>query len=197
MKITSRLLFFFFACSILISCGNDKSVVVTTVQTINTDSIALTDLVRNSYAWYEKIADAGFIDFEPSKKNPADTFYSGIDMEKHRGFLHSMEASGLFIKGFITNYDSIALYIDTQLKNGEEIWLIGDMSPFSDCNPWYEAQDYSETQTKLEKITINNDVASFVIKDYNIQARANKENGTWKISYLQGLDINHFTPCAN
>jgi hypothetical protein len=102
--------------------------------------------------------------------------------------------AGFFSQTFIDNYDKIGMSIHKQLADGKMEWTMGDMAPFEGVDPWTRSQDTPNEywkNIKLDKVSINNNVASFVwvvegLGEY--QTKAEKEAGVWKIAYLEGFD---------
>ncbi len=112
--------------------------------------------------------------------------------------LQALSKSELFTQGFIDNYQSIVNAINTKLENGDEVWEVGDLSPFSfasDVSPWCLCQDFSsENFQQIEKVNLNeeNGEFKFIWKDNfswkNFIFKVKKENNRWKISFLEGFD---------
>jgi len=161
------------------------------------DSLALTNLVRQVYTWYETIPRRA--DFEPTVKGATDTVYSGIDWNKHNTLRDSLQKSNFFSKEFIEHYQRIAVYMDDEMRSGKTTWLTNDLSPFgNDANPWCNCQDYPDDYWKrltIRDIKAAGDSAAFSWTwgdDLRYRVKAKKENGNWKISYLQGFDFSNY-----
>ncbi|MDJ1468943.1 hypothetical protein [Xanthocytophaga flava] len=162
-----------------------------------TDSIELTALIRKTYEWYEKEGIAE--DFTPMTKTTSDSIYSGIDWNAQNKRIKTLEQTGFFSNDFLKNYQNIASRIDQDLKQGKVEWLKDDMSPYStDVNAWCNCQDNPDEYWK--KLVITNlkhssDQVSFQWtwgNDFYYKVQAKKENTVWKISYLEGLDFDHY-----
>jgi hypothetical protein len=161
------------------------------------DSTAVVDLVRKMYQWYEKLPAQG--EFEGKTNKASDTIYSSLDIDLHQKRLQALEASDCFASEFIDNYKKIGQNIDQALKSGKTIWLVGDMSPFGDgADPWCACQDRPDAFSNLliiKNMQINENKASctWTLDEQNpYQVRAVKENGQWKIAYLQGFDFEQY-----
>jgi hypothetical protein len=165
-------------------------------------------LVRNLYKWVET-KDSMRIGFETlESENPKDSLYVGVDMNIHKKRMIQLRHTKLFSEEFIKNQDRIAVRIDKNLRNKVIEWHIGEMPPFgNDTNPWCGCQDnpdnYWETMI-IKNVKINNNTANFVWTwvskeitwkndKHNYKVKAIKENGVWKILYLQGFDFEAFT----
>ncbi len=171
------------------------------LSTISQDSITLTTLVRNVYEWQQKSLK-GVNDFDIKKVDPADTVYKSIDWTKHNNILNKLKRSGFFATEFCENYQNIALQIDTALKSGTAVWPEGELPTIGgyEADPWFSAQDFPDDnyweRMTLANIQVEKNSASFkwnIAGDYNYLMKAKKENGTWKISYMQGLDLVNYS----
>ena len=163
---------------------------------INQDSITLTDLVINVYAWREKVNHQE--DFTVMADD-SDTAYTGIDWKAFDAHLSSLVESAYFHTQFIDNHKKIAQQIDDDLKKGKIVWLVDDISPFGNgANPWCNCQDYPNEYWKiitLVDLKIDNEKANFSWtwgNGFYYKASAIKESGVWKISYLEGFDFNKY-----
>ncbi|HQR00689.1 MAG TPA: DUF3828 domain-containing protein, partial [Ferruginibacter sp.] len=85
------------------------------------------------------------------------------------------------------------------MRSGKTTWLTNDLSPFgNDANPWCNCQDYPDDYWKrltIRDIKAVGDSAVFSWTwgdDLRYRVKAKKENGNWKISYLQGFDFSNY-----
>ncbi|MBN8700089.1 MAG: DUF3828 domain-containing protein [Chitinophagales bacterium] len=161
------------------------------------DSLALTNLVRQAYTWHQTAGDRP--DFEPALNKPGDTAYAGIDWNKHNALRDAIQKSQFFSKDFIDHYQRIAVYMHDEMRSGKTTWLTNDLSPFgNDANPWCNCQDYPDDYWKrltIRDIKAAGDSAAFSWTwgdDLRYRVKAKKENGNWKISYLQGFDFSNY-----
>lgn len=158
----------------------------------------LQDLTRQVYKWVETRSSGN--DFSPIE-NFKDSTYPALDMKQHEKRMQELKASGYFADEFLDNYAKIALKIDKQLKNKTMVWEMGYMPPFgNDANPWCNCQDNPDDYWKkitIQNLSLDQDEATFSWTwewdDFAYKARAKKENGAWKISYLEGFDLEEFT----
>lgn len=196
-----------FSCHSNNEAGKKDTVITTnttvtqTVQKQNRteDSILLTNLVKTLYKWHvtQKLTFDGF---KPVKLDPADTLYKGIDLLENQKSVDELRGTGLFADSFLKNYRNIALRMDKELRNGSSLWADGELPTFNDdVDPWCNCQDSPIdnywTIIKLKDISINGSVASFNwawpgdTEGQPYKMRTVKENGSWKISYMQGYDM--------
>jgi len=165
------------------------------------------DLMRQMMNWVEsktKSRDYGLLTFSSLLRN--DSAFIGYDMSKHKANIDSLKTTGFFANEFLENYDQIALTIDRKLRNKELEYPIGYLPPWGNgIFPWWSTQDvpYDNPNPwdhiEVSIISLHNDNAEAIWK-YGIYAlpgfsynfRAVKENGKWKISYLQGFDYDNY-----
>ena len=187
---------------------NEEVVVIDEEQTENLqekkmskDEEEIQNLIRQVLKW----ADSKWADSEPSMlSDDQDSIYIGFNLNVHEKDVDKLRKTGFFAKEFIENYDKIILTLDKKLRNNEYgEWLVGDLPPFnfaSDYSPWCNCQDNLSPwdDVEIEVIELNNDKAQLVWKwgesDYSnendsYKFRTVKENGKWKISYMEGFDF--------
>ncbi|HTI57406.1 hypothetical protein [Mucilaginibacter sp.] len=164
----------------------------------NDDSIQLTKLVRAMYKWHETdTTRAG--GFSPVKKNPRDTFYSGIDLNANNNAVTKLQATGLFANDFLDDYRKIAERMDKELHDGSSSWAEGELPSFEDdVDEWCNCQDYPDNyweKLTLTNIRLNKSEATFKWTwgdGFYYKTKAKKENNVWKISYLEGFDMSYY-----
>ena len=202
---------------IFLSCTHNRSTTKTAIeQTENlqqVDSIKdkeeIQSLIKQTLIWANS---ENVIDILPMLADSQDSVYIGFDLNKHKSNLDKLRATDFFANEFIENYNQIILTLDKKLKNHEfDKWLVGELPPFrfsNDVNPWCACQDvpYDNPSpwnyVKIEVIELSNDKAQLIWKwgspdpnmdsgweDFIYKFRAVKENGKWKIAYLQGFDF--------
>ncbi|GAA4313147.1 hypothetical protein GCM10023183_32570 [Nibribacter koreensis] len=164
---------------------------------VNTDSVQLTAFTRSFYKWYEQKGRKP--DFIPVRKSTKDSAYMGIDWKAHNIRVTELKNTGFFSNAFLDNYQRIAERIDQKLKSGEEVWLVGEMSPFGpDANAWCNCQDtkekYWETLTIQDfqrgsgKATFQwtwGDAFTYAIKTEHVQNK-------WFISEMEGFQFENY-----
>ncbi|MDI9862967.1 hypothetical protein QM480_01420 [Flectobacillus sp. DC10W] len=169
---------------------------------VSSDKKAIRDVLVKAYKWQE--ANTSDVDFEPISDKKEER-YIGLNYKIHQKRMVSLEGTGYFSKEFLQNYDAIAKGIDARLKSNKDEWMVGDMPPFGeDANPWCRCQDYPNDnpwdKIILKKLDILGETATVwwtwgdtvFSKGFSYKVRLQKENGQWKISYLQGFDKNVF-----
>lgn len=162
-----------------------------------TDKQQLESLIRKTYEWVENKNSNQ--DFDPIENKKGDK-YVGLNLNMHKKRLEELKKTNFFSQQFLDNYNKIALKLDANLKSKKIEWLVGEMPPFgSDSNAWCNCQDNPEQYWKTMKIKdlkIDNNKASFKwiwSWEGEYKVTAVKENGVWKISYLEGFDFEEFT----
>lgn len=163
----------------------------------DTDSLALLQLTRKLYHWVEEESKLG--NFEPYLTALNDTVYAGMNTGLHQQRLKEISQTGLFTPSFINNYNKIALAIDKQIKNRALIWNVGELPPFGNgASPWCDCQDAPDSYADkiwIMQVSFNKDTASYNWSwgdglVYHIKAL--KENGIWKVDYMEGFDYNAY-----
>jgi len=173
------------------------------------DKEEIQNLIRQVLKWANS---KNTIEILPVLTDNQDSVYIGFDLRKHKSNLGKLRATNFFATEFIENYNQIILTLDKKLRNHEfEEWLVGDLPTFrfaNDVNPWCACQDYPDDNpwdVEIEVVELNNDKAQliwrwgdienlyFTLKEFSYKFRAVKENGKWKISYLQEFDFEEST----
>jgi hypothetical protein len=187
---------------LVMSCNHgsqktDKTIVKAAIADSTGDSVALTKLVQAFYKWQETKGKGS--DFDP-KNIAGDSLFRGIDWDAHNKRVKTLQESNFLDQHFFNNYQQIAQYLDTALKSGREQWVKDELPSFGyDGNPWCNCQDspvdnYWEI-LKLVNLKIENNHADFAWTwgdGFMYRTKAIKENGTWKISYLEGFRPDNF-----
>jgi len=151
-------------------------------------------LVKDMYHWVENTPDSN--GFRPFVK---DSLVVGYDPIGQSLYTKSLRDSGYFSQGFLDNINSIYRTQDKLLRSGKVEWYDNEMSPFhGDANQWCNCQDgaLSDITLHFEKVEANTaafywnwevyDDPSWANHHYHI--RTVKENGKWKIDYMEGWD---------
>lgn len=131
-------------------------------------------------------------------------------------FLDKLRETNFFATEFIENYNQIILTLDRKLREDKfEKWLVGDLPTFkfaNDINPWCLCQDipYDKPNpwdlVEVKVINLNRGKGELVWKwgktelneapgwkEFTYRFIVTKENGKWKIAYLQGFDLKEST----
>ena len=143
-----------------------------------------------------------------------DSIYIGFDMKEHKSNLEKLKKTDFFATEFIENYNRIILTLDKKMRNKEfSDWEFGSVfSPFEfahNRSPWCLCQEIlgcdipSLWDVDIEIIHLNNENGKLKYKwgkdinsdpgwaweDFRYKFRVIKENGKWKISYMEGFDF--------
>jgi hypothetical protein len=157
-------------------------------------------MVRKMYIWHEaNFKNAN--DFPPANINRGDSLHRGLNWMLHKQTVQTLTASDFFTIAFITNYESIASYMENRLKDGSVKWGNGDLPPFPamESDPWCNCQDFPNhwdwNRIILLDLHISNDAASFAwdfggAKKYAMTAR--KEKGQWRIDTMAGFTLKNY-----
>lgn len=198
-----------FGMASLVSCKKSESTVTESndeltvpVDEINNvirtdDSLAITQLLKDMYKWHAKDELTG--DFDVYLAHPDDTIYAGIDQEAHSKRIKAIKSSDFFTDKFIDNYDKIASAIDTELKKGTAVYVVGEFPPYgNESDPWTHSQDSADDYWKIFTLTDikykgENVDCVWSWKDYAYSFKLIKENGTFKIDEMEGFNFKDFT----
>lgn len=163
------------------------------------DTVELEKLTRALYKWHETKSSRA--DFDPLQKEKTDTIYTGIDLTRHQQRLKELKETHLFTDPFIDNYNKIALTINDKMVKKLLLYYVGELPPYGNgANPWCDCQDSPDNYWKtitLRDVMINDNTATYDWTwggNFKYKVKATKENGVWKILYLQGFDFNGFIP---
>jgi hypothetical protein len=191
---------------VFVSLVSFKSEDVRTSHNRNTPIYFLSDkqqletLIRKTYEWIETKTVKNDFDVVENKKGDK---YIGLNLKAHNKKLEELKKSNFFTQEFIDNYNKIGLKIGDNLKTKKMEWLVGDLPPYgNDADMWCNCQDNPEEYwktMKLNNLKITNNKASFNWiwtawkESPSYKVKAVKENGIWKIAYLEGFDYNSLT----
>ena len=157
------------------------------------DSVELVALLRKVYQWHQK-NQRSLIDFPVTVK---DSFQIGLDREAFDQTLSVLRQTDYFTQNFLENYKQIGRFVDHKLTTANPKLYNEINFPFQDSDPWTGAQDDlpSWDHFRFYDYRAAPDSASFKwrIADSNWTSEPYavgfaKENGQWKISFLQGFD---------
>ena len=166
----------------------------------NADSIALTKLIRDLYKWHENsYRSVGF----PFKGNlPNDTIFTGIDWVAYNKEAEILKKTNFFAQQFLERHRAIAATIDSSIRKAPLEWRnFNDGIPLwsTDADDWCGCQDSPDNyweRLKINQLKVNNNTATFnwawgkedgIDPPFKYNMRAKKENGVWKISYMDGF----------
>jgi len=199
MNFKNHIFVFFTTTFLFISCGGSIiSKIADNVdkQSKNADSIELTTLVRNVYEWHEtKFRRNGY----PYKLNtPTDSIFIGIDWDAYEKDMDVFKKTDFFSKNFFETHKAIGLSIDSSIKQSSVKWRnINDGIPIwdTDADDWCGCQDYPENYWKtltLSNFIYDNGIVTFFWtwenkNEKQYKMKAIKEDGKWRISYIEGF----------
>lgn len=163
------------------------------------DSIELTLLVKKIYKWHQTVKTK-YNGFKPLKRDPSDTLYTSIDLEENKKSIEELKETGFFSDSFLNDYRNIAVRMNKELQDGSSQWPEGELATFDgDADAWCNCQDFPVDDywniIKLNALNIINNSAQFKWTwghDFYYNTKATKENSAWKISYLQGFDMDAY-----
>jgi hypothetical protein len=164
---------------------------------VNHDSVAIVTLLKSVYKWHNENGSK-LVDFDVII---SDSFQTGLNYDSFNKTFKALKQTGYFSSSFIDNYKKIADSVNYKLTTANPKMLNEINFSFQDADPWTGFQDdfpdfwnhfiitdYKSTtgSVSLKWKAKTNDWTS---PPYN--AAFSKENGQWKVSYLEGFDINH------
>lgn len=202
----------------MLSCDSRDAATTTDGQAVTTEDTAtrtstdeqqLLTLTRGMLYLVEANSDINLL---PLQADSNGSLFIGIDTNRLNANVEELCATGFFTEEFVQNYRSLVATIQEQFKKGEiEPFPIGEMPPISfatEADPWTMCQDLPYDDPKswdLVTIEIKNiagDHAEYVWKwgglgpgadpgwkDFTYDVKAVKEDGRWKISYLEGFRL--------
>lgn len=193
------------------SVSNDS-----TTNKISPEVLSDKELIRNLIRQVLNWGESNTIDLLPALTDSKNRYYVGFDLEKHKRNLDELRETKFFAEEFIENYNQIILTLDRKLKNKEiHEWQVGTLPTFifaNDVDPWCLCQDvpYDNPNpwdlVEVEIINLNSNMGVLDWKwgkpelngapgwkEFRYCFKVIKENGKWKIAYMQGFDFNEST----
>ena len=199
---------------VFLSCNNNPKIKTSQKQVdspvtteTSTDKEEIQKLIRQVLIW----SDSTHLNLLPVLADSIDSLYIGFDMNELKSNLNMLKETNLFAIEFIDNYNKIILTLDSNLKNKEYgDWLVDDLPVFNfanDVNPWCLCQDNLPWENVVVQIiSLSGDKGELSWKWGNLSANSDsswsnfsynftvvKEDGRWKIAYLQGFDFKEST----
>ncbi len=197
---------------LLLVCCNQAgatSVIKKKISSLTGDKEQIQNLIRQVYNWHEAR--------KPSNNDMVidknGSIYIGFNLDQLKLDIDELKSTNFFSVEFIDNYNKIYRTLDSKLRSKELEWSVGDLPPFGDDgNPWCNCQDIpydtpnpwdlieieiialdnkkGELIWKWGKLELNN---SDGWKEFHYKFRVVKEDGKWRISYLEGFDFDTIT----
>ncbi len=201
---------------ILFACNETKNqekpepeVTIPDLYTSLNELAEIEHLIRDVYTWYDNknLTSIGMI------SDLRDSMYVGYNLLELDLATKDLVESDFFTNEFIENYATIHLAVDKKLKKKEIEWLVGDFPNFGgDAEPWCNCQDAPFdlpnpwSKIEIETLYLADKKGDFYWKWGGLKAntapdwysfkyhfRVEKIGGKWKISYLEGLNLEDFT----
>ena len=180
---------------------------------VTEDTQQIQNLIRQVLNWSES---KNSINLLPALTDSKDSICIGFDFNKHKLNLDKLKETNLFAKEFIENYNEIIQTLDRKIKSNEfDKWNTYELPTFifaNDVNPYCLCQDvpYDKPNPwdllEVEIINLNSEKGELNWKwgktelneasgwkEFTYRFKVIKENGKWKIAYLQGFDFNEST----
>ena len=189
---------------LLFGCYQTKS----KTTSVSDDKGQIQNLIRQVLNWSNS---KNKIDLLPVLTDIKDSVYIGFSLEKHKENLVKLRETDLFTTEFIENYNQIILTLDKKLRDKEfEEWRVGELPTFNfanDADPWTLWQDVPNDNpnpwdlVEVKVIKLDKDKGeltwtwekSELSNEFGYKFRVKRENGKWKIAYMQGFDFKEST----
>lgn len=177
------------------------------------DKVQIRSLIRQVLTWAES---NNSIELLPKITDNKNRINIGLNLRKHKLNLDQLRQTNLFSNMFIENYNKIILSLDHKIKAKEfGKWMVGDLPTFNFANgvdPWCGCQDVPYDKPKpwglveINIISLNDNKGEVSWywgklkadtdqswKHFSYKFSVLKENGRWKVTYLEGFDFNRST----
>jgi len=137
----------------------------------------------------------------------------GLNMKEHTKNLAKIRESGFFSREFVANYNNLITTLDQRLSLGDIVWMCDVMQSFNfaqDHDVWIAGQElpYYDPEPfeiiEMQTIQLDDTKGEFywkwaavngmgqatksALENYKQRFEVVKEDGKWKISYLQTFD---------
>lgn len=184
----------------LIECRFDNAPSRWTLQQRN-DSTEIHQLMSAVLRWRQEQQNKAPDGFPYKLEHPGDSLFTGIDWDKFAKSQSALKSTQLFATEFLENMQAIADKIDSCIsKSGPADRIYAMVSLFEpEGDHWCDCFEYppgDQGKIQLGGLHTDGTNASFTWTwggyDNQHKARARKESGRWKISYLDGFDISSF-----
>lgn len=156
------------------------------------------NLLKTVYRWHDK-NQGNLTDFDVIVK---DSFQTGLNYDSFNKTYNTIKQTDYFSSSFIDNYKKIADYVNHKLTSANPKYLNEINFSFQDADPWTGFQDDSPEYWEQFKISDYQSSANSATLKWWIQAKDwatdkyavgfSKENGKWKVSYLEGFDMSKY-----
>jgi hypothetical protein len=188
-----------------VSCNNSKTNTTTknsTEKTAGNDKEQIEKLIKSANAWGDSKNGLSVITYYTIDEKTG--ICTGVDIKKHQLELKKLKNSGYFSAAFIENFNQIGLKRDQMIKTKEiPNWKPNEeIGPFGSYSSWCNCQEGGDMKKiKIKIISLNEQEGSLswtwsepeYSKGFEYQFKVVKENGKWKIAYLEGFDFERNT----
>jgi hypothetical protein len=187
-------LLLFFVCALAISCNPGNS----THSPQPGDSVEVINLLRHIYRWHDKNQGSG-TDFSIIIK---DSFQVGLNYDSLNKTIGALKQTNYFSSSFLDNYKKLADLVNNKLISANPKYLNEINFNFQEADPWTDFQDSDPDYWDKFKIADYKSTADSASLKWLIQTNDrssdgysvgfSKENGKWKVSYLEGFDLKKY-----
>jgi len=153
-------------------------------------------------------------DLVPVLTDNKDSLCIGFDLKELDTNLTELKTRNFFSAEFIDNYKQIILTLDKKMKDKAFApWSTNELPPYSfanDSDPWCDCQDepsdnpWNKVEVKISSLDNEKGEAYWTWgklgadvdrswKGFTYKFKVQKEDGRWKISYLEGFDFKQGT----
>lgn len=188
-------IFAFASCEIKVN----KSINIKNVTADDFEEIEL--VIRKVMKWSSE--NETFLGFQPIYDE--DRRVVAMDMQVLEDAVKIFKKTNLFDEEFTDNYKKLIESLDHRIKTEDITWEKDGMLPYAQADPWCNCQDipYEDTSEYWNKIDVEVnrlkkdkaeaqwywDIENYGREDgYGVELK--KQKGTWRISYLEGFDLN-------
>lgn len=172
---------------IKVDSGSDKN-----------DSLELVKLLQNVYKWHDQ-NQRELIDYDVITK---DSFQIGLNYESFNKTFDAIKKTDYFSASFLNNYQQIGEYINNKLVKANPKYLNEINFAYQESDPWTYFQDEAHNFWNKFKIVDFKSFSNTASLNWQTQfgdylsekyaVKFVKENGNWKVSYMEGFDMNKY-----
>lgn len=167
-------------------------------KTVPNDRTQIEKLIKSVNSWGGSANGSYGITYYTIDKKTGNC--TGIDRKKHQLELVKFKKSGYFSAAFVENYNQIGVKQDQLIKTKKiPAWKPSEeVNPFRNSSPWCNCQDggdMKKIKIKIIALEQNKGHLSWTwsepeySKGFEYHFKVVKENGKWKIAYLEGFDF--------
>ncbi len=156
----------------------------------STDSIKVVDLLKTVYKWHEK--NTAILDFDVEIE---DSLQVRINMKSLESAISVLRDAGFFSESFIQNYKKLGELINTRLTSAVPKLQNEINFSFQESDSWTFFQDDAPNfweSLNFSYFNLNETTCTLKWGGNNYEVRFVKESSIWKLSYIEGLDIDKY-----